>query len=165
MQTDRIRVLICLWLALCMSTVAMADGEGPKLKYDVESDSSNETVTVPPGYVFGVTVSSMQELEVILDRADSLRILFNPDQHSRIAVVLHGEELQLFQKDNYTANQSIVERARLLDQDEIIDIKACQTRMRELNIHKSELPKFIEQVPYAPAEIERLRDKEGFTLF
>lgn len=165
MQTDRVRLLIRLCLMLCMSTAAMADGEGPKLKYDIENDSSNDTLNEPPGYVFGVTVSSAQQLEVILDRADSLRKLFNPDQHSRIAVVLHGEELQLFQKDNYSANQSIVERARLLDQDEIIDIKACQTRMRELNIQQSELPNFIEQVPYAPAEIERLRNKEGFTLF
>ncbi len=148
-----------------MSAAAMADGEDSTLKYGNKNDGSSETVTVPPGYVFGVTVSSAQQLEVILDRADSLRKLFNPDQHSRIAIVLHGEELQLFQKGNYTANQSIVERARLLDQEQIIDIKACQTRMRELNIQQSELPNFIEQVPFAPAEIERLKNKEGFTLF
>jgi len=118
---------------------------------------------VPPGYVFGVTVNSAQQLPVVLDRAEDLRALFKAGDHSKIAIVLHGDELQLFQKSNYPDNQSLVERARLLDQDNIIDIKACQTRMRILDIEQSELPSFIEQVPFAPAEIERLVEEEGFT--
>jgi intracellular sulfur oxidation DsrE/DsrF family protein len=117
----------------------------------------------PPGYVFSVTVSSQQQLDVVLNRAEDLRELFNPDEHGKIAIVLHGDELQLFQKENYTSNQSMVERARLLDQDNIIDIKACQTMMRTLEIEQSELPSFIEQVPFAPAEIERLQKEQGFT--
>jgi intracellular sulfur oxidation DsrE/DsrF family protein len=115
------------------------------------------------GYVFSVTVQSAQQLDVVLSRAENLRELFNPDEHSKIAIVLHGDELQLFQKDNYSSNQSLVERARMLDEDNIIDIKACQTMMRILKIEQSELPGFIEQVPYAPVEIERLRREEGFT--
>lgn len=115
------------------------------------------------GYVFSVTVSSSQQLDVVLDRAEDLRALFNPDEHSKIAIVLHGDELQLFQKENYNLNQSVVERARLLDRDNIIDIKACQTMMRVLEIEQNELPNFIEQVPFAPAEIERLQNEEGFT--
>lgn len=116
-----------------------------------------------PGYVFSVTVSTQQQLDVVLNRAEDLRELFNPDEHGKIAIVLHGDELQLFQKDNYQSNQSVVERARLLDQDNIIDIKACQTMMRTLDIEQSELPSFIEQVPFAPAEIERLQQEQGFT--
>jgi hypothetical protein len=115
------------------------------------------------GYVFSVTVSSSQQLDVVLDRAEDLRALFNPDEHSKIAIVLHGDELQMFQKENYNSNQSVVERARLLDHDNIIDIKACQTMMRVLEIEQNELPSFIEQVPFAPAEIERLIKEEGFT--
>jgi len=115
------------------------------------------------GYVFSVTVSTAEQLDVVLNRAEDLRELFDPEQHSRIAIVLHGDELQLFQKQNYSSNQSIVERARLLDEDNIIDIKACQTMMRVLEIEQDELPSFIEQVPFAPAEIERLQREEGFT--
>jgi hypothetical protein len=115
------------------------------------------------GYVFSVTVESAQQLDVVLSRAEELRELFDPDEHSKIAIVLHGDELQLFRKNNYSLNQSVVERARLLDQDNIIDIKACQTMMRILEIEQSELPGFIEQVPFAPAEIERLVREEGFT--
>ena len=117
----------------------------------------------PSGYVFSVTVTSAQQLDGVLDRAEDLRELFDPAEHSRIAIVLHGDELHLFQEQNYSTNQSVVERARLLDQDNIIDIKACQTMMRTLEIEQNELPSFIEQVPFAPAEIERLQREEGFT--
>ena len=119
--------------------------------------------TQTQGYVFSVTVSSSQQLDVVLDRAEDLRALFNPNEHGKIAIVLHGDELQLFQKNNYASNRSVVERARLLDQDKIIDIKACQTMMRVLDIEQNELPSFIEQVPFAPAEIERLQNQQGFT--
>ena len=122
-----------------------------------------QEVEKPPGYVFSVTVSSPQQLDVVLNRAEDLRDLFNPEEHSRIAIVLHGEELQLFQKANHSFNQSMVDRARLLDQDNIIDIKACQTMMRTLEIEQKDLPSFIEQVPYAPIEIERLHKERGFT--
>jgi intracellular sulfur oxidation DsrE/DsrF family protein len=115
------------------------------------------------GYVFSVTVNSAQQLDVVLSRAEDLRELFDPEQHGRIAIVLHGNELQLFQKQNYSSNMSVVDRARLLDEDDIIDIKACQTMMRTLDIGQNELPSFIEQVPFAPAEIERLQQQEGFT--
>ena len=115
------------------------------------------------GYVFSVTVETVQELDVVLSRAEELRGLFDPEQHNRIAIVLHGDELQLFQKNNYSTNMSLVDRARILDQDDIIDIQACQTRMRQLNIEQNELPSFIEQIPFAPAEIERLEKEEGFT--
>jgi intracellular sulfur oxidation DsrE/DsrF family protein len=118
---------------------------------------------VADGYVFSVTVTSAQQLDVVLSRAEDLRELFDPAEHSRIAIVLHGDELHLFQEQNYSNNQSVVERARLLDQDNIIDIKACQTMMRTLEIGQNDLPSFIEQVPFAPAEIERLQNQEGFT--
>lgn len=151
MPARLIRYFLCLLLSIFLLPAALA-GE-------------NETTSSPPGYVFEVVVSSAKELDVILDRADSLRKLFKPDQYSRIAIVLHGEELQLFQKNNYSANRSIVERARLLDQEQVIDIKACQTMMRDLNIQQSELPAFIEQIPLAADEIDRLVKEESFTLF
>ncbi|MDJ0776489.1 MAG: DsrE family protein [Gammaproteobacteria bacterium] len=117
----------------------------------------------PSGYVFSVTVESAEQLNVVLNRAEDLRELFDPEQHSRIAVVLHGNELRLFQKGQASLNQSVVDRARMLDQDNIIDIKACQTMMRTLQIEQEELPSFIEQVPFAPAEVRRLQSEQGFT--
>ncbi len=140
--------ILALWL--CMQPPAYAE---PQDSFEVQA----------PGYVFDVTVSSAEQLDVILERAESLRELFDPDQHGRIAIVLHGDELRLFQKDNYAANMSIVDKARQLDQANIIDIKACQTMMRTLEIEQSELPNFIEQVPLAPIEIRRLEKEQGYT--
>lgn len=145
------RKIACVFTIFCCAQFsAFAE---PRGEFDPDS----------PGYVFGVTVNTAAQLDVILDRADSLRELFDPEQHGRIAIVLHGNELQLFQKENYAANMSIVDRARLLDQENIIDIKACQTMMRVLEIEQSELPDFIEQVPLAPVEIKRLQQEHGFT--
>ncbi len=117
----------------------------------------------PAGFVFSVTVESAEQLNVVLNRAEDLRELFDPKQHGKIAVVLHGDELRLFHKGRASLNQSLVDRARMLDQDNIIDIKACQTMMRTLKIEQEELPSFIEQVPFAPAEVKRLQKEEGFT--
>ncbi|MFA9420722.1 MAG: hypothetical protein ACERLB_11275, partial [Gammaproteobacteria bacterium] len=133
------------------------------LQFAAHAEPRSDFEPESPGYVFGVTVNTVEQLDVILNRADSLRGLFDPDQHGRIAIVLHGNELQLFQKENYAANMSIVNKARQLDQENIIDIKACQTMMRVLEIEQSELPDFIEQVPLAPVEIRRLQVEHGFT--
>jgi len=133
------------------------------LQFAAHAETGDNFEPESPGYVFGVTVNTVEQLDVILDRADSLRELFDPDKHGRIAIVLHGNELQLFQKENYVANMSIVDKARQLDQENIIDIKACQTMMRVLEIEQSELPDFIEQVPLAPIEIRRLQVEHGFT--
>ena len=116
-----------------------------------------------PGYVFDITVQNVEQLDAILNRADQLRGQFSPDQHGRIALVLHGQELELFRKRNYQQYMSIVEKARSLDQQNLVDIKACQTVMQNLQIERSELPDFIEQVPLAPVEIERLQRQQGYT--
>jgi len=161
MQSGFVRFYLVFVLATGLLSISATEAQ---TLAQSQSDEQSE-LQVPSGYVFGVTVRTAQQLDVVLERADSLRKLFNPDQHSRIAIVLHGNELKLFQKINYLANQSIVDRARLLDQAKIIDIKACQTMMRALDIQQSELPGFIEQVPLGPVEINRLEKDLGFTRF
>lgn len=115
------------------------------------------------GFVFDITVQNVEQLDAILKRAEKLSGTFDNDNQGRIALVLHGMELELFRKQNYAMYSEIVEQARLLDQNDLIDIKACQTVMRNLQIEQSELPEFIEQVPLAPVEIERLMVEQGFT--
>lgn len=115
------------------------------------------------GYVFDITVENVEQLDAILNRADQLKGQFSPDQHGRIALVLHGQELQLFRKSNYQQFMQIVDKARILDEQNLIDIKACQTVMQNLHIEQSELPDFIEQVPLAPVEIDRLVRELSFT--
>lgn len=116
-----------------------------------------------PGYVFDITVQNSKQLNAIFKRADRLRGQFSPNEHGRIALVLHGEELRLFQKSKYNEFMKIVDQARQLDQQNLIDIKACQSAMDLYKIDQTDLPDFIEQVPLAPIEIERLQKEKGYT--
>lgn len=135
------------------------------LAYRLVADNSTENAQTieKPGYVFDITVQNEQQLDAILDRAEKLKGQFSPNQHGRIALVLHGQELKLFQKSKYQDFMQIVDKARLLDQQDLIDIKACRTAMDRYQIDQSELPDFIEQVPLAPVEIDRLQKEQGYT--
>lgn len=78
-----------------------------------------------------------------------------------VVVILHGEEAASFTLENYTANKALVDRAALLDARRLIDVRMCETWMNENDVRPSDLPAFIEMVPYAPEEIDRLRS-EGY---
>ena len=146
---------------LLVSTQLLAQSVG--YRRTVETLNVEQGRTTAAGYVFDITVQNVEQLDVILDRADKLRDQFSPGQHGRIALVLHGQELMLFRKSNYRQFMAIVDKARSLDRHHLIDIKACQTGMRSLQIDQSELPDFIEQVPFAPVEIQRLEREQGYT--
>ena len=123
-----------LALLLLFSTELLAlEPARLQLMVDDNSDLAGKA-SEPPGYVFDITVQNVEQLDAILNRADRLRGQFSPDQHGRIALVLHGQELQLFRKRNYEQYMGIVERARSLDQQNLVDIKACQTVMENLQI-------------------------------
>jgi intracellular sulfur oxidation DsrE/DsrF family protein len=156
-----LRLLVVL--AVLSMHPALAVEQPAQIKFAVEKIDDSAAGTSASGYVFDITVQNIEQLDAILNRADQLRGQFSPLQHGKIALVLHGEELNLFRKKNYQQFMQIVERARLLDQQHLIDIKACQTVMQSLQIEQSELPEFIEQIPFAPIEIERLVKQKGYT--
>ncbi len=149
------KLLLCVLLLQLTGWSVQAQQSNPPAGADTESSEK--------GYVFDITVQNEQQLDAILKRAEHLKGQFSPDQYGRIALVLHGEELKLFKKSNYQQFMSIVDKARELDSNHLIDIKACQTAMDYLNIEQSDLPDFIEQIPYAPVEIERLVREQDFT--
>lgn len=78
-----------------------------------------------------------------------------------VVVVLHGTEAASFTRNNYSANKMLVDRAALLDAQRLIDVRMCETWMNDNNVQRSDLPAFIETVPYAPEEIDRLKT-EGY---
>ncbi len=69
--------------------------------------------------------------------------------------------INLFINKNYEKNKYIVDLAARLDAFDVIDMKICDTAMLELGVSRADVPAFIESVPYAPKEIERLTD-EGY---
>ena len=155
-----------LVVALILLFSSQVYSQNQNAQYRLAVDHLNigaEQNQYPPGYVLDITVQNIQQLDAVLNRADKLKGQFSPDQYGRIAIVLHGLVLNMFRKKNYSRYMSIVEKARQLDQQNLVDIKACQTVMKNLQIEQSELPDFIEQVPLAPVEIDRLEREKGYT--
>ncbi len=155
---------LVILILISLTSQAVELNRGPyRFQAAEHSQESTPPRENPNGYVFDITVQNEHQLAAIFKRAEQMQDQFNEDDHGRITLVLHGQELRLFQKSNYPQSMSIVEKARELDQQNLIDIKACQTAMDFYQIEESELPDFIEQVPLAPLEIERLQAQKGFT--
>ena len=98
----------------------------------------------------------------VLKRAEALATTPNSaERPEKIALVLHGPEIRHFQISQYQQNREIVDLAAKLDAFNVIDIKMCNTAMSSMGINKTDIPAFVEIVPYGPSEIERLQSK-GF---
>ena len=122
--------------------------------------------TMPPSdsaapgarHLFRVTLHTPMEIEGLLARAEQLARNMRPtDRRNGIALVLHGPEVEIFARKNYTKYRHIVDRAARLSAEKVIEIKMCQTEMRSRDIRDEDVPKFIEFVPYGPDEEERLQ--------
>ncbi len=107
--------------------------------------------------VYDVSLHDPQALQVLLDRLDTLAQAPNPQaQPADIALVLHGPELEYFAIGNYTRYSALVDLAAKLDAFQLVEVKACSTKMRALGLKPQDLPAFIEIVPFGPGEVERL---------
>jgi intracellular sulfur oxidation DsrE/DsrF family protein len=113
-------------------------------------------------YLFDVSDHSPEDIEALLYRAEEIR-----ETHAEgyddleIVLILHGPDINIFKQENYDKHKAIVDLAAKLDAFDIIDMKICEKSMSNMGIDRSEVPAFIESVPYAPDEIRRLRE-EGY---
>ena len=69
-----------------------------------------------------------------------------------------------FSSRNYSKYQNIVDLAAKLDAFDVFYFKMCDASAANLGLEESEVPPFIEFVPYGPDEIERLKSA-GFVQF
>lgn len=117
------------------------------------------------GIVLDVSVHSLDELKVLLDRAEEIAARPRSQGESAgVVLVLHGPEVQFFAISNYPRYKDIVDQAARLDAFDVVDVKICRSMMDRLGIERDDIPAFIEQVPYGPAEVERLV-REGYVYF
>ncbi|MEM8767630.1 MAG: hypothetical protein AAGE43_09315 [Pseudomonadota bacterium] len=79
-----------------------------------------------------------------------------------VIVILHGSEADSFTSRGYERNRMLIDRAALLSAYELLDFRMCETWMSENDVQRDDLPAFIETVPFAPEEVERL-EAEGYT--
>ena len=125
---------------------------------------SNFVIPQPGGTqaVYDITLHDPDQLRVLLRRLEQLADRPNTrDDLPEIALVLHGQEVGFFALDNYDKYRDLVDLAAKLDAFQIVEVKMCKTRMRNLGLDSSDIPAFIELVPYGPDEVDRLV-KEGY---
>ncbi|MCG8668849.1 MAG: hypothetical protein MI867_05505 [Pseudomonadales bacterium] len=116
-------------------------------------------------YIAQIQAHSKSEIETLMDRAEAVvtKVLAG-EKVEPIQFVLHGEEVRLFFRSNYSDNKMLIDRAARLDAFNVVDIKICETWMHIHEEPLSELYPFIETVPLGPREEKRLVD-QGYIYF
>ncbi|NKB38658.1 MAG: hypothetical protein GKR93_16110 [Gammaproteobacteria bacterium] len=113
-------------------------------------------------YLFNLSDHTPEDLEALLQRAEEIRdTQADGYDELEIVMVLHGPDINIFRQENYAKHKALVDLAAKLDAFDIIDMKICETTMSNMGVERSEVPAFIESVPYAPDEIRRLGN-EGY---
>ena len=117
-------------------------------------------VTPPPGSTlyFDIHGHSAEEFSALLDRAHDIYNKTPTPERAELEVVLvlHGPDIDFFAAKNYAKYQYIVDLAAQLDAFRVFDFKMCAASAASLGLAETEVPPFIEFVPYGPEEIERL---------
>lgn len=120
---------------------------------------------VPEKAVLDITVHTIKELQVVLDRAEKLAMTPRPPgEGATVVLVLHGPEVEFFAISNYEKYKEIVDQAARLDAFEVVDVKICQTMLEMHGIRREDIPSFIEQVPLGPQEVDSLINR-GYVYF
>jgi intracellular sulfur oxidation DsrE/DsrF family protein len=109
-------------------------------------------------------------LQISPDGQDDLLALFDAleasvaageQQPDPVVIVLHGPEARPFLRSNYLANRSMVDRAAKLKAFNRVDMRMCETWMRNNGVKPGDLQPFVDTVPLAPDEVERL-ERDGY---
>jgi len=138
--------------ALPVKTVAIAESTEENSQFNIGNTK----------YLFDVSDHSPTELESLLQRAEEIREAHADGYDDLdIVLILHGPDINIFRQENYNKHKPLVDLAAKLDAFDIIDMKICEKSLLTMGIERSEVPAFIESVPYAPDEIRRL-SKEGY---
>lgn len=120
---------------------------------------------VPEKIVLDISVHTLEGLKILFDRAEELAMRpRSSGEDTGLVLVLHGPEVEFFSINNYDQYKDIVDQAARLDAFDVVDLRICQTMMGVRGIERTDIPSFIEQVPYGPSEVERLQ-QQGYVSF
>lgn len=111
-------------------------------------------------YFFDVHAHSAEEFYALLERA---RAIYDETPEAaradlEVVLVLHGPDVEFFAAKNYAEHQRIVDLAAQLDAFGVFDFRICAASAASLGLATTDVPAFIEFVPYGPAEIRRLEE-------
>ncbi len=149
-----------LVLLLFVSSSVWSQGDQPVrlLQPAAPSDTTKN-------YVAQIQLHTPEELESLFSRVDEYVEKGNKfPSYAPIAVILHGPELQVFDRKNYQKYKHIVSMAARLEAYNVIDVQVCEIQIELDGVNKGDLPAFVDAVPYGPAEVDRLLQK-GYEYF
>mgnify|MGYP001112128968 CR=1 FL=1 len=141
------RLLAVAVLVLASSVVLPVHAEQAKL-VPLQTSSFTSVFQQSPG-----------DITALLNRADRIARSTNFSPIEPVTFVLHGDEINLFKRENYSANQMLVDLAARLDAFKVIDIRVCETWMRDNQVAASDLPPFVELVPFGPDFVAGLKTR------
>ena len=149
-----------LFFLLTFYHLAALAGEEVKLRAEPPRDAV-------PGYLVRIDQNKPEEVEAALLRAEAFYLESSPllAKSPPIALVLHGPEVEIFFRENYSRYKNIVDLAARLSAFQVVDIKICRTRLRFLEQDEVSLFPFVGTVAFGPDEIARLTDEEGYVRF
>lgn len=127
----------------------------------VEQTQTNQQLTIGGvHYLLDVSDQNPAQIKSLLNRAEEVSIsTTSSGATSRIVMVIHGPNIDLFDKKNYLQNRELIEQAARLDALNVIDFKVCQRTATSRGIKKTSFPDFLEVVPFASIELNSLAEK------
>lgn len=120
---------------------------------------------IPSLFQAKIQEHSADEMLRLLQRAE--KIASGQDEYvtrDPVILVLSGDEIALFKRENYRDNKALIDLAARLDAFNIIDVKVCRYWTGQRGIEMTDLPPFIEGVSSADQENKRL-EKAGYAYF
>ncbi|APR65825.1 hypothetical protein CN03_02130 [Thalassolituus oleivorans] len=156
-------------IGLLLASYSMADDLTPAVDAEATQPPAIEpAVSVAPvatRYQAYIQRHNAEELFDLLQHAEKIASgQLEYSTQEPIPLVLTGEEIELFKRENYRDNKPLVDLAARLEAFNIIDIKVCSRWLGDRGIEMTDLPPFIDGVVSGQFEVERLQ-KEGYALF
>ncbi|UTW44839.1 acyl-CoA transferase [bacterium SCSIO 12696] len=151
-------------LLLLMSLPLMA-GAQPPVDDSVLIDEQSQK-EVPPGYLARLELNKPEEVEATLQRVEEIYLSgqLNAEQPP-VTFIIHGPEALVFLEENYEMYQGIVDLAKKLTEEKVVDIRICRNRLRIEGAKKKPLQSFVGTVRFGPREERRLRRAEDYEYF
>ncbi|MEM7077262.1 MAG: hypothetical protein AAF513_01425 [Pseudomonadota bacterium] len=116
------------------------------------------------GKFINLVPKTKSEVQLILNTLEAGISDDRTDQPA-IVMMLHGREAERFLRHSYPSNKMLIDQTAKLSAYRVIDVQICEAWMRKNDYSKDDLFPFISTVPFAPAELKRLEDKEGYTEY
>jgi intracellular sulfur oxidation DsrE/DsrF family protein len=153
-----LRKLLCALCIIGATPVAFSADEAPW-----GGAKASDLRYQPQKVVYDLASGDENALLSILDRVSYLSTLYENDPFDMsIVIVVHGNAIAFFTREQYGMYKDIILRAHSLTVGNAIEFRMCQAAARVQGLRPADIHGFVKMVPMADAEIIRLQREEGY---